>query len=401
MSYLLEGLKVIDAASYLAGPGAATIMADYGADVIKVEAPTGDGYRLLHGRHHHDYNWHLTSRNKRDVSIDISGEAGQAVLHRLLADADVLIVNFRGDQMRRFGLTFDELHEHNPRLIHAQLTGYGNAGPDRQRRGYDTTAWWARSGIMDLMKPFGGAPVFPVGGVGDHASAMTLFAAIMMALYEREQTGKGRAVSTSLMANGCWSNGMHLQGAIAGYDLGAILDEKGYRSPFATVYPTRDGQYVVMVLPNPGREWRQLSKCFDQPTWIEDYPDTAAVMKNKDAVRDLLAAEFGKRTVAEVSEVLDRESLTFSVVEKLADVVKDAHLIENEVIVPTASENDDFMWTVSNPIRIDGSPKKPAGDPPALGQHTREVLTEAGFTAEEIDALMADGTVVAAAQSTE
>ncbi len=388
MSYLLEGLKVIDAASFLAGPGAATIMADFGADVIKVEAPSGDGYRRLHGQYHHDYNWHLTSRNKRDIALDITLEEGRAVLKRLIQDADVLIVNFREDQIRRFGLEYDSLHQLNPRLIYAQLTGFGSVGPDRERRGYDTTAWWARSGIMDMTKPFGGAPTFPVGGVGDHASAMTLYAAIMTALYDREKTGEGRMVSTSLVANGCWSAGMHLQGAIAGYDIASLLDEKGYRSPFATVYKTRDDKYVVMVTANPDKEWGQIARCLDRETWLQDYPDTSSVMKNKDAVRDLLAARIGALTSIEFCTALDSESLTFSLVEKLADVVKDAHLIENQVVVPTDSSNEDYQWTIANPIQIKGADKKPPADPPSIGEHTRAILLAAGYSRDEIDGLI-------------
>ena len=141
MSYMLEGLKIIDAASFLAAPGAATIMADYGADVIKVEAPRGDAYRLLHGRYHHDYNWYLTSRNKRDIGLDISKEEGRAVLHRLIDDADVLLINFREDQVKKYGLEYETLKQRNPRLIYAQLTGFGTVGPDKHRRGYDVTGW--------------------------------------------------------------------------------------------------------------------------------------------------------------------------------------------------------------------------------------------------------------------
>ena len=152
MTNLLEGLRVIDLASFLAAPGAATLMGDYGADVIKIEPPTGDGYRRLHGHYRTDYNWQLTSRHKRGMSLDIRSEAGQEVLMRLLADADVLVVNFRNDQLASYNMSWETLHEKFPKLILAQLTGYGNLGPDRKRRGYDSTAWFARTGIMQLSK---------------------------------------------------------------------------------------------------------------------------------------------------------------------------------------------------------------------------------------------------------
>ena len=194
MVYLLDGIKVIDLASFLAAPGAATLMGDYGAEVIKIEPPGGDGYRRLHGRWENDYNWQLTSRNKRGMSVDIRTEQGHSVVMKLLEEADVLLTNFRNDQLENFGLDFDSLHERFPRLIVGQITGYGNVGPDRNRRGYDATAFFARTGIMQLMKAKGEMPVFPAAGVGDHATAMTLFAGIMMALFKREKEGVGSFV---------------------------------------------------------------------------------------------------------------------------------------------------------------------------------------------------------------
>ena len=397
MSYMLEGLKIIDAASFLAAPGAATIMADYGADVIKVEAPRGDAYRLLHGRYHHDYNWHLTSRNKRDIGLDISKEEGRAVLHRLIDDADVLLINFREDQVKKYELEYKALKARNKRLIYAQLTGFGTVGPDKHKRGFDITGWWARTGIMDLIKPHGGPPTFPVGGVGDHASAMTLFGAIMMALYQREKTGEGKYVSTSLVANGCWANGMHLQGVIAGYDLGSILDEKGYRSPFAMVYKTRDERFIVLVLTNPAKEWPQLVTCLGHPEWIEDerFPDIRAIMKQRDLVRDMFSDVIGSKNLSDICLALDKENLTYAAIEKISDVVQDAHLIENEIIIKTNSDNPDFQWTVANPIQIHGEDQRPPTDPPEIGEHSREILLEAGYAESDIEKLLASGVVTA------
>ena len=391
MSYMLEGLKVIDAASFLAAPGAATIMADYGADVIKVESPAGDGYRLLHGIYHHDYNWHLTSRNKRDIALDITTEEGRDVFLKLIDDADVLLVNFREDQIKKYGIEYEELKKRNPGLIYAQLTGFGNVGPDRFRRGYDVTGWWARTGIMDLIKPFRQAPTYPVGGVGDHASAMTLFGAIMMGLYQREKTGEGKFVSTSLVANGCWSNGMHLQGAIAGFDMGARLDDKGYRNPFTNVYKTRDERYFVLILSNPAKEWFELARALGRPDWIdkEKYPDARAIMKHRDEIKELLTEIFASKNLADICLALDKENLTYGAVEKISDVIHDAHLIENEIIVKTGSDNPDYQWTVANPIQVRGEKQRMPKDAPTHGEHTREILRESGYSDEDIDRLLA------------
>ncbi|MBV1904903.1 MAG: CoA transferase [Pseudomonadales bacterium] len=396
MSYMLEGLKVIDAASYLAAPGAATIMADYGADVIKVEAPQGDAYRRLHGRYHHDFNWSLTSRNKRDIGLDLNEESGISVLHRLIDTADVLLINFREDQVKKYKLEFEALKKRNPRLIYAQFTGFGTVGPEKSRPGYDVTGWWARTGIMDLGKGFGEAPTYPVGGVGDHASAMTLFGAVMLALYSREKTGQGKYVSTSLVANGCWANGMHLQGAIAGYDLGEILDEKGYRNPFVAVYKTRDERFVVIVLNNPEKEWPRIASSLGHTEWVADarFGDIKAIMKQRDMVKKMFSDAFAMLDLSDVCAALEKEKLTYAAVERISDVVKDAHLIENEIIVQTQSDNPDYQWAVANPIKIHGEAQKPAGDAPAIGEHTREILLQAGFPENEIELLLKSGVVV-------
>ncbi len=398
MEYLLEGIKVVDLASFLAAPGAATLMGDYGAEVIKIEPPGGDGYRRLHGQWHTDYNWQLTSRNKRDISVDIGSDGGHEVLMRLLEDADVIVTNFRNDQLQKYGLDFETLHARFPRLIVGQLTGYGNVGPDRLRRGYDSTAWFARTGIMQLTRPQDGAPVFPPGGVGDHSTAMSLFAGIMMALFKREKGGEGSFVETSLIANGAWANGMSLQGAISGFDLGKYL-EKNSRSPFASVYQTRDDRFVILVFTHPDKEWPEFARALGHEEWLDDerFQDVRSVMRHRDDARDMFAAAISSMYLKDVSLALDEYQLTFGVIEGLSDVVVDAHLIENGIVTKTTSEDPAFEWTIANPIKLSDEPVRPAGDPPGLGEHTREILTDHGYSAAEIDDLVAAGAVFTAA----
>jgi len=396
MTHMLADLKVIDAASYVAGPAATTVMADFGADVIKIEPPSGDAYRSLAARYRTDYNWQLTSRNKRALALDLKQAEGRAVMHRLIDQADVLVVNFNAEQLVQYELDYESLRARNPRLIFAQITGYGTRGPDRSKRAFDLAAWWARTGIMDMMKPASGAPVNGVGGVGDHASAMSLFGVIMMALYDRERTGKGASVSTSLVANGAWSNGMHLQGVIAGYDLAAILEQQGYRSPFVVSYKTRDDRYVVLVGPAPQREWPRLCRALGHPEWISDprFPDITAIMRLRDEVKLMFAAAFTRFKLDELVSRLDQEQVTFSVLEKNSEVVVDAHLIENEVIVKTNSAHPDYQWTVASPINVAGRPKRVPAEAPAIGEHSREVLAEIGYSTVEVEQLLQSGSIV-------
>jgi crotonobetainyl-CoA:carnitine CoA-transferase CaiB-like acyl-CoA transferase len=397
MALILAGLRVIDAASYVAGPAASTVMADFGADVIKIEPPEGDSYRRLAARHRTDYNWQLTSRGKRALALDLKQAEGQAVMHNLVKQADVLVVSFNARQLAEYQLQYELLRQLNPRLIFAQITGYGSRGPDRNKRAFDLAAWWARTGIMDMMKPLGGAPVNGVGGVGDHASAMSLYGVTMMALYDRERTGQGASVSTSLVANGAWSNGMQLQGVIAGFDLGLMLEAQGYRNPFVLSYATRDLGYIVLVGPAPAREWPRLCRALGHPEWLAQprFVDMQAIMQRRDEVRALFAAAFARVTLDAMVAALEAEDVTFSVLEKNRDVVRDAHLIENEVIVKTDSEHPDYQWTVASPIQVAGQHKRVPTEAPAIGAHSRQIMAELGYAEAEIERLLAAGIIKA------
>ncbi|MFT6750897.1 MAG: crotonobetainyl-CoA:carnitine CoA-transferase CaiB-like acyl-CoA transferase, partial [Candidatus Azotimanducaceae bacterium] len=181
MDGLFKGIRVVDAASFLAGPCAATIMSDYGADVIKIEPMMGDGHRGIAGSHPSDWSWQLTNRNKRSLSLDINKPEGYGVLIELVKTADVLVVNFSSGQLAKFNLEWETLKAINPRLVFAQITAFGNEGPDADRKAFDLTGWFARSGILNTMRNKDQPPTTPAGGVGDHATAMTLYAGIVSA----------------------------------------------------------------------------------------------------------------------------------------------------------------------------------------------------------------------------
>jgi formyl-CoA transferase len=390
---LLDGLRVIDAASFLAGPGAATVLADYGADVIKVEPFAGDGYRTLSRPWRTDYNWQLTSRNKRSLALNLGRAQGRAVMHRLLADADVLVLNFFDDQIERYGLTCEAVLEINPRIIYARLTAYGSIGPEARKRGFDSTGWWARTGLMDMVRETGGPPVMGAPGFGDHSTAMSLFGAIMLGLYRRERTGEGGAVETSLLASGLWANGMQIQGAIAGFDLGALRQEKGLLNPLTSVYETADGRFLLFAIINAAREWPGLCRALDREDWIAEYPDVRSLMKARAAIRDEIARIVAGWTLEQACRTLDEADVTYSVVQNLDEVMADAQARAAGFIVETGSEDPDYQLTVANPIQVLGEGKRSSGPAPEIGEHSHAVLSDAGFSDAEIEALVAGGAV--------
>lgn len=395
---LLSGLRVIDAASFLAGPGAATVLGDYGADVVKVEPFAGDGYRALSRPWPTDYNWQLTSRNKRSLALNLNEAAGRAAMHRLLESADVLIINFFDDQLQRYALDYETLKTLNPRLIYARLSGFGSRGPDARKRGFDSTAWWARTGLMDLVRDKGQAPVMGAPGFGDHSTAMSLFGAIMLGLYRRERSGHGCAVETSLLANGIWANGMQLQGAIAGFDLAAVRQEKGLLNPMTSVYQTADGRYVLFAMINAAREWPALCSALGQSSWATEYPDVRAVLKGREFLKAEIARIALGYSLVELCRRLDQADVTYSVVQNLQEVIADGQARAAGFVVETAADDPNYPLTIASPIQMTEEDKRSAGPAPGIGEHSRDVLLDAGFSEAEIEQLI-DAGVVAAPES--
>ncbi|MCH2567359.1 MAG: CoA transferase [Pseudomonadales bacterium] len=393
MSLPLEHLKVVDAASYLAAPGAATVLADFGADVVKIEPLQGDGYRLLVGPYPVPYHWQLTSRNKKSIALDLRSDRGLSILHELVADTDVLLTNFRPDQQRDFKMTWDQMSERNDRLIMAEVTGYGTEGPDRNMRAFDATAWWARSGMMDLIREPDRIPQQGAGGFGDHATCMSLCGGIMMALYQRERTGKGTFVQTSLVANGVWSNGMQVQGKIAGFDLNEWRQENGQPSPFGAVYETSDHRHVLLSITNPKKEWSNLAAAVGHPEWLEIWPVAGDAYRDQDNVRQHIATAMAQMTAAQVHEQMTEYTIPYGLVQNLADVVNDEQLKANDILIPTESDNPDYQWTVNSPITLQGHSKRAPTEARDTGADSREILASLGYTEGAIQGLIDVGVV--------
>jgi crotonobetainyl-CoA:carnitine CoA-transferase CaiB-like acyl-CoA transferase len=395
MTPTLQGIRVIDAASFLAGPCAATIMSDYGADVIKVEPLYGDGHRRISGTYPVDYTWQLTSRNKRSLALDFTKGAGRDVLLRLTDSADVVLFNMRADQLQRYDLSYETLRRRNPRLIYAQISGYGLEGDESARRAFDITGWFARTGILDVMHDKDIAPAPPAGGVGDHATAMTLFGGIMMSLYRREQTGEGAMVSTSLAVTGAWANGLTLAGVLAGFDSTERRDEEGWSNPFSNIYCTGDGRHLMLALAVPKQEWPRLAKSLGHPEWAADprFADIRAALKYRHELRALIKSGFATMTIDEADAALKANDITFSVVARVADVVTDPQLLANGLVVGTDSVEPGFDRTLASPFRIHDEAQRTPSRAPTIGEHSRELLRELGLGDAEIDALIGDEVV--------
>src|SRR5271170_8178553 len=250
---IFSGLKVVDFASFIAGPSAAVILSDFGADVIKVEPPKGEMWRMgqkIPPQPDSDvpYPFHLANRNKRSLVLDLKSPEAREILERLVKWADVFIVNTPQPARKKLKLTYEDVVEWNPRLVYADVTGFGEKGPDAALPGFDITAYWARSGLLSMTRDADAPPTWPVAGSGDNATAVGLYSAIVTALYRRERTGKGSSVTTSLLAEGVWSASVSIQAALCDATFFPPHDRKDPANAALNVYRAADGAWFVLIV---------------------------------------------------------------------------------------------------------------------------------------------------------
>jgi formyl-CoA transferase len=396
---IFEGLKVLDCASFIAAPAAATVLSDFGARVIKIEPPgLGDPYRALSGMpgypvSQHNYAWLLEARNRKSLALDLSKPEGQAVLHRLVAEADVFITNFPPAVRSRLAVTYAELAPLNERLIYASFTGYGEKGEEANKPGFDSNAYWARSGLMDLVRADENTtPARSVSGMGDHPCAMALYGAIVTALYRRERTGKGSHVSSNLMANGVWAGGVLAQAKLCGAKFGERHPRERALNAVVNHYKCRDGRWLILSLLNEERQWPALARCMGREDLIGDARFATKAERHARSVELIRIFDeiFAGKDLAEWRKILDGNGLVFGVVGILDDIPNDKQMLDNEVLVPFEG---DTMMTISSPIWVDGSRKVQPRHPPGIGEHSDEILREAGYDDASIRQLRASGAV--------
>ena len=395
---VFDGLKVIDCASFIAGPAAATVMSDFGAAVVKIE-PTGmgDPYRRratpsmgpgLAG----NPGFVLDSRNKKSLALDLRVPTGQAVLRRLAAQADVFITNYPPPVRRRLKITYDDLAPLNGRLIYASFSGYGETGPEADKPGFDATAWWARTGLMHLVRAGEEAtPARSLPGMGDHPSAMATYGAIVTALYQRERTGKGGYVGSSLLANGLWANGCSVQAALCGEKVVPQPPRERGLNALRVHYRCRDGHWLLLSVAPDEWRWEKFTECLGAGAL--DEPRFATQEGREANARELIAildGVFATKDFTEWRSILEAAGIIFGIVSKMEDIPEDPQMLASEALVPFEGQQ---TLTVNSPFWITGQDKVKPRRAPNVGEHSDEVLREAGYSDAEIDELRVEGVV--------
>jgi formyl-CoA transferase len=395
----LAGLRVLDVSSFIAAPAAAVVLGDWGADVIKVEGPEGDPNRRImkdssnYPKGEVNYPWQMDSRNKRSIVLDLKKAEGRLALDRLIAVSDVLICNFPPPVRDKLKLTYEDAKRVNPRLIYASLTGYGESGPDRDRPGFDVTAYFARSGILDAQRYEGGPPGVPVPAQGDRATAMTLVSAILLALLHRRKTGEGSWVGTSLLGNGLWSGGVIAQAALVGAFLPHRPPPDRPRSALGNIYRTSDDRWLQLTIVREDKMWPGVCATIGQPELLAD-PRFATVEDRRKRSADLsaiLREAFAARDYEHWRQAMAEHGITFGVISRPQDIPHDEQARACGAVVDTAIP--EMPQTLANPIKLGFAEPRIAHPAPTLGQHTDQILAEAGLSESEIASLRQSGAV--------
>jgi crotonobetainyl-CoA:carnitine CoA-transferase CaiB-like acyl-CoA transferase len=378
----LEGVRVVELGVWVAGPAAGGILADWGADVVKIEPPAGDPARtfgrMLGIEDGSSPPFEMDNRGKRSIVLDVTTEDGRSRARQLLSGADVFLTNVRPSALARVGLDFETVASDNPALIYGLITGYGESGPDSDRAAFDVAAFWARSGLAHLLTRPGDTPPFQRGGMGDHMAGMTLAGAVCAALIARGRTGKGQMVSTSLYRQGAYTVSFDLNTFLMTGNSIAIGQRESMGNPCMNNYASGDGRRFWIVGLQAGRHWPPLCRAVGRPEWLTDSRFETPINRAVNS-RELIAELdeiFATKPLAEWAKIFAGEPDFFwSPINSLEDVIADEQFHAAGGIVNVPDEQGGVAM-VATPADFHGTPWEPRSPAPQLGEHTDEILTE-------------------------
>jgi crotonobetainyl-CoA:carnitine CoA-transferase CaiB-like acyl-CoA transferase len=396
---LLQGLKVVEWSTWIAGPGCAAVMADWGADVIKVESAAGDATRGF---------WPDTAetpsnpifsnenRGKRGVVLNTGSPEGRAALIAILKDADILVTNVRPGALKRARLDYESLKDELPRLIYANVTGYGLTGPEADVPAFDLTGFWTRSGVAASTIPPDQEPFTCRPGFGDHVTALATLSGVLAALHERGQTGRGRQVETALIRVGCYALGWDLSIHLRNGEAVTAQPRHMRPGPLSGYFRTRDDRWFCLASRSP-RDLPAVMTAIGRPEYASDprYAPPVTDMELVREVRTVLDGVFAGLTLAEAALLLNHADVIWAPMATLDDVVADPQAEEAGCFVETPDGWGGSHRAPASPVRFPGLDTSPTAAAPKLGEHTRQVLREAGYAEAAIEALIASGTATA------
>ncbi len=393
----MDGVKVVEVGLWIAGPSCGGILADWGADVVKVEPLAGDPFRGLAWLFEGSVNppFELDNRGKRSIAVDIAQPAGVELVRELVAEADVFLTNYRAGGLERAGLDHATLLAEHPRLVYAHVTGYGLDGPERDRAAYDVGAFYSRGGVAAAITPDGNDIPYPRGGMGDHMTGLAAAAGISAALFHRERTGVGQLVSTSLLRLGAYMHGWdHNVTARMGTETEPVT-RAAPPNPLINGYRCGDGRWVWLLGMEADRHWPNVVAALDQPAWLDD-PRFVSIETRRDHCAELVALMdevLATRTRDEWAPIFDAHDVWWARVQSTLDLRTDPQAAAAGCYVETPLPDGTSADMVASPVDFGATTWVVREPTPELGQHTELVLLDLGKDWDEIEALRSTGTI--------
>ncbi len=399
----LEGIKVIDFTTWIFAPGGTAILADLGADVIKVEDPvTGDPQRAIimfgGGTEVPEINfpWELENRNKRGMAVDLRVEKGKQIMYRLVEQADVFVSNIRSDVLKKLEVDYDTLSAINPKLIYAHGSGYGEKGPEYMRPGFDYAAFWARGGIMNMIGEPDAPPPQCLPGYGDNTSAMALAGGIALALLVRERTGIAQKVDISLLGTALWCNGLSVVGAGFAEEEPSRVSRKEVPNPLFNSYKCKDGKWLMLACLQSDRYWSSFCKVagIEHLEHDKQYENMFVRAENPAPLIAMLDDIFMTRRRDEWGALFDEKEIIWAPIQTLAEALNDPQAAANEFVAEVVHPEHGPFKLINAPIKLKKTPASIRTPAPELGQHTEEILIEMGYTWDDIVAFKEDKAIL-------
>ena len=404
MPSALEGIKVLELGHWVAVPNACVILSSWGAEVIKVEEPgIGDGMRgerSVEGASTRVRGIHSLfeglNRGKRGIALNLRYPKGREIMHALVQKADVFVTNFQSSTLKKLAMDYPSLSKLNPQLIYASLEGYGEKGPDKDKPGFDYSAFWARSGCQSKLAWRGKPPSPQRPGMGDNITSMLMAGAITAALFARSRYGVGQKVSFSLYHTGVWVLSCDISHALlSGEEFTNYMREQP-KNPLWSVYQAKDGRWLQLVMSQSDRYWPTFCKVMGIKHLEHEprYKDSLQREENAESLTEVISNAFRSRDLAEWEKIFDENGLICGRVQTITDVINDPQAWENNFFTEVDHPAAGRIKVINTPAIFEGTPASVKSPAPELGQHTEEVLLELGYTWDELVKLKEQGVII-------
>lgn len=404
MAGVLEDIKVLAVEHWMAIPSATAIMADWGADVIKIEDPAGgDAARGVRLAEHYPAglpkiqpNFELDNRNKKSVAINLREAAGRQIIQELVKRSDVFASNWQARALKRFNLDYQTLAQINPKLIYISISGYGNRGPDKDSPGFDNAAFWARSGFGTILAGADGVPVPQRPAMGDHTAAMLAAGATAAALFNRDRTDLGQEISISLYHTGVWVLSQDIEiSLLTGKDV-SRWNRKTVGNPLANSYKAKNGKWFQVHCLQSDRHWSGFCKAIGREDLEDDpkFESSERRRENNVALISLFDEILATKTREEWGKLFDENGVIWAPIQTVAEVTTDPQALENNFFVEVDHSTEGRVKLIASPVEFSRTPATVRSHAPELGQHTEEVLLELGYTWDELVKLKEQGVII-------